>query len=51
MPDIDTVRGWQGAILVGSDGDKRSGDPQGTPGRTRAGAPAAACLASRAPSV
>jgi len=29
----------------------RSGDPQGTPGRTGAGAPAAACLASRAPSV
>ncbi|HEU4896714.1 MAG TPA: PRC and DUF2382 domain-containing protein [Actinomycetota bacterium] len=22
MPDIDTVRGWQGATLVGSDGDK-----------------------------
>jgi hypothetical protein len=29
----------------------RAGDPQGAPGRTGAGAPAAACLASRAPSV
>ena len=28
----------------------RSGDPQGPPGRTGAGPPAAACLASRAPS-
>jgi putative transposase len=29
----------------------RSGDPQGPPGRTGAGTPPAACLASRAPSV
>jgi hypothetical protein len=29
----------------------RSGDPQGAPGRTRAGARATACMASRAPSV
>ena len=29
----------------------RPGDPQGAPGRTRAGPPPAACLASRAPSV
>jgi hypothetical protein len=29
----------------------RPGDPQGPPGRTRAGPPAAACMASRAPSV